>query len=143
MNTGTTETPGTATRPPPPPCSTEAARASFTSSPADNSVASQAAPSPRRGKVAAKAVSPTQRNPTEQESTNFDDSVLATKNDDTETQDNSTVQAFYTSTPQKDYKPYRKNCSECFQNSVCVDCYVGWHKTNLKKRKMDPDYWYW
>ena len=131
---------------PSPPCGTIAARALPPSFPPTGSVASQATPSPPRSTVAEKAVSPTLRHPTEHECVHFDESVhvLATKNDDTETheefQDTSTVQAFYTSTPQKDYKPYRQNCTECFQNSVCVDCYVGWHKAHSKKRKRDPDY---
>ena len=115
------------TEPPPsPPCSTAAARASIRPSPLTGTAASQAAPSTAHCISAATA----------------DESVpiLATKKDKTETQEeDKSVQAFYTSTPQKDDKTYRQNCSECFQNSVCVDCYVSWHKTHYKKRKRDSD----
>ena len=48
------------------------------------------------------------------------------------------INVFKTSTPQKLNKhgvsrSYRQNCKQCFQNSVCVDCFVDWHKENKKQ----------
>ena len=132
----TTETPGTATRPPPPPCSTEVARASFTSSPAANSVASQAVPSPRRGKVAAKAVS--QRKEV-QLNKNLHILMTVFLLRRTTILRHKTIQQFSYFILQL-LRKITNRTEKTVQNPVCVDCYVGWHKTNSKKRKRDPDY---
>ena len=56
------------------------------------------------------------------------------------------IHAFRSSTPQKPNvqglsRSYRQNCDQCFHNSVCVDCFVDWHKQNKKEfyRKHSND----
>ena len=48
------------------------------------------------------------------------------------------IQVFKTSTPKKQNqnghsRSYRQNCKQCFHNSVCVDCFVDWHKENKQE----------
>ena len=48
------------------------------------------------------------------------------------------INVFRISTPQKLNQhgvswSYRQNCKQFIQNSVCVDCFVDWHKENKKE----------